>query len=425
MQKNGILGKDSLRNKAKYVQNVKIPEQEMCKMADKKYIITKYNNKILSCLIENNRLLAAGAQSDCGGQIGNIYVGKVKNVVKSINAAFVEIADGELCFLAIGECRKPFLTNREYDGRILSNDEIVVQIKKEPVKTKEAVLTTNISFSGTYAVVTSEESRIGYSNKLTKIVREKIKEYLSVHLSNHPYGVIIRTNAGELTDYSILVQEIEELSKRCDRLLETAKTRTCFSVLEQAPPAYLTSLRDTYMNSYDGIVTDDADIYAHVKRYMEEHQPEEVSKLSFYEDVRLPLMKLYGIESKLEEALSKRVWLKSGGYLIIEPTEALTVIDVNSGKYSGKKDREETFYLINTEAAEEIARQLKLRNISGIIVIDFINMHSEEHNKALMQHFASLLKKDAVKTELIDMTPLGLVEVTRKKINKTLAEQLI
>lgn len=393
-------------------------------MTDKKYIITKYRDKILSCLIDGNLLLSASAQSESAGGLGSIYIGKVKNVVKNIQAAFVEIADGQLCFLPIGECRQPLLTNRQYDGRILSQDEIVVQLAREPVKTKEAVLTTNLSFAGTYAVVTSEKRHIGYSNKLTKEVKSNIKDYLSRHLPSSDYGIVIRTNAGELTDYNILVQEIEALRTRCDRLLATAPTRTCFSVLEQAPQPYMTTLQNTYTDSYDEIVTDDAAVYKALLAYMQEQQPEHIGKVRLYEDRLLPLIKLYSIESKLQEALAERVWLKSGGYLMIEPTEALTVIDVNSGKFDGRKDREETFCLINKEAAEEIARQLRLRNLSGIILVDFINMDREEHNRTLMQQLSSLLKKDAVKTEVIDMTPLGLVEITRKKINKTLAEQL-
>lgn len=393
-------------------------------MTDKKYIITKYHSKILSCLMGHNRLLSVNVQSELGGNIGNIYIGKVKNVVKNLNAAFVEIAGGQLCYLSLDDCRNPYITNRVYDGRILQQDEIVVQLIKEPVKTKEAVVTTNFSFSGKYAVVTAGDTYIGYSNKLTKQVKNEIKAYLSENLSDFPYGAIIRTNAGEVEDYSVLIQELEALRMRCDRIRNIAGTRTCFSILEHVLPTYLLQMRDMYVNQYDAIVTDDREIYEQVKNYLEQYQPEDIAKLTFYEDKLLPLYKLYSLESKLKEAVDKRVWMKSGGYLVIEPTEALTVIDVNSGKCVVKKSKEETAFMLNKEAADEIAIQLKLRNISGIIIIDFINMKEEEHKQQLVAYLASLLKKDAVRTSVIGMTPLGLVEVTRKKVCKTLAEQL-
>ena len=393
-------------------------------MTDKKYIITNYQGRIISCLMSHNRLLSVNAQTAYGGDIGNIYIAKAKNVVKNLNAAFVEIADGELCYLSLEECQNPYLTNRDYDGRILQQDEIVVQLSKEPVKTKEAVVTTNLSFSGKYAVVTVGDSRIGYSNKLTKRVKEEVKTYLSKHLPDFPYGVVIRTNVSELTDYDILIQEILTLKQRCDRIFTIAKTRTCFSVLEQVLPNYLLQMRDMYVDMYDQIVTDDKEIYDQAKNYLLQYQPEDIGKLVFYEDTILPLTKLYALESKLNEALSKHVWLKSGGYLVIEPTEALTVIDVNSGKCTMKKNKEDTFFLLNKEAADEIALQLKLRNISGIVIIDFINMKEEEHKRQIVSYLTSVLKKDSIRTSVVGMTPLGLVEVTRKKVNKTLAEQL-
>lgn len=397
-------------------------------MTDKKYVIVRHLGKILSCLMSNNRLLQANVTTERGGAVGTIYIGKVKNIMRNLNAAFVEIADRELCYLPLEECRLPYMTNRAYDGRILQQDEIVVQLVREPVKTKEAVVTTKLSFTGKYAVIMPEAMskgrHIGYSNKLTETVKRGIAAYLSAHLPDFPYNIIIRTNAGGLTDYAVLIQEIEALSKRCETVLQTAQTRTCYSVLEQAPPTYLMQLRDMYTDRYDRIVTDDRDIYEQTKEYLAACQPEDMAKLVFYEDTSFPLAKLYALDSKLKAALEKRVWLKSGGYLMIESTEALTVIDVNSGKNVGKKDKEHTVFRLNQEAAEEIAIQLRLRNLSGIIIIDFINMQQKEHQQQLLDCLSSLLKEDTVRTDVIDITPLGLVEVTRKKRNKTLAEQL-
>ena len=171
-------------------------------------------------------------------------------------------------------------------------------------------------------------------------------------------------------------------------------------------------------------MTDCADIHRELNVYLTAHQPEDLPKLSFYEKAAPSLDSIYGLSKAFDEALKERVWLKSGGYLIIQPTEALTVVDVNTGKYTGKQKRSDTFLKINLEAARELARQLRLRNLSGIIVADFIDMEREEDKRALMAVLASELKQDPVKTTLVDMTPLGLVEITRKKVQKTLAEQV-
>ena len=189
-------------------------------------------------------------------------------------------------------------------------------------------------------------------------------------------------------------------------------------------PTYIKNLRDIYDDSYTEIITDQADIYQNLCEYFEQNTSQEHANLRLYDDEQISLSSLYGIPSKLEIALGSRVWLKSGGYLVIEPTEALTVIDVNSGKYESKKGTPaDSAYKINMEAAQEIAYQLKLRNLSGIIIVDFINMKKND-NEQLMRYLKQLCSKDSVPTDVIDMTSLGLVEITRKKINKTLKEQL-
>ena len=207
-------------------------------------------------------------------------------------------------------------------------------------------------------------------------------------------------------------------------MLEKAPCRTCYSVLEAAYPSYIQGLRDTYSGALEAILTDIPEYYGQMRSYLEAEQPEDIGKLQLYEDPTLPLLKLYSLEAAMESALSRRVWLKSGGYLVIEPTEALTVIDVNTGKYAGKKNMEEAVLKINLEAAVETARQLCLRNLSGIIIVDFIDMAPEEHKKLLLDTLEAELKKDPVKTVLVEMTKLGLVEITRKKVRKPLHEMV-
>ena len=392
-----------------------------------KLLLTYYKNKILLLHIQDNRLVFAQTFSAKNESIlGNIYVGKVTNVVKNIDAAFVEIYPGQICFLPLKECRHAILTNRSFDKRILAGDEIVVQVVKEAAKTKQPSVTANISFTGTYCVVTTGKKKIGYSNKLKVFEKEKIENFTSEFFAksenlNPSLGYVFRTNCRELHgNFEPLSEELSALTKKADDFLNTAVHRTCYSLLAESPAPFLSALKSMYQNEYDEIITDDKELFEKLKDC--DGLPNE--KIRFYEDERLSLQKLYSVETKLSEALSKQVWLKSGGYLVIEPTEALTVIDVNTGKSIGKCTPEEHYFHTNKEAALEIARQLKLRNLSGIIIVDFINMESKEMEEDLMGVLKNSLKRDSVKTSVVDITPLGLVEITRQKINKPLAEQM-
>lgn len=395
-------------------------------MKERKYIILRKNNQILSLLFHGNRLLHVNAEDEKGSYVGNIYIAKVKNISTNINAAFVEIEPGFACFLALNEMKNAILTNRSYDGRLLAGDEIVVQISKDAVKTKQPVATCALSLSGKYCAISLGKPGIAYSSKLSLKVKTRIGEAMKKEFAFIPEGMgtVIRTNAKDLEDYSPLIEEWKEMIAHLKELTEVSEHRTCYSLLYKRPPEYLIRLRDMYAGQYGEIVTDEEDIYEEIIEYSRKHSDFGLQEVRLYKDNMLSLYKLYSVETRLREALDKKVWLKSGGYLIIEPTEALTVIDVNTGKVTGKKEDEETFFRINMEAAEEIALQLILRNISGIVIVDFINMRGQEHNYELMAHFGNLLKQDPVRTNLVDMTVLGLVEITRMKINKPLKEQL-
>ena len=235
-------------------------------------------------------------------------------------------------------------------------------------------------------------------------------------------GWIVRTNAAEASGETLLEEH--------DRLMEqyqNLKTRSihaaaCTCVL-RSRPSYL----DAILGSRDGvlqeILTDQADIHEEIRRFLAEQMPEDLEKLRLYQDRMLPLKALCRLEKGLEDALREKVWLKSGAYLVIEPTEALTVIDVNTGKFTGGKKKDDTIRKINREAAAEIARQLRLRNLSGIILVDFIGMARPEDSQELLEEMRRLLKRDPMKAAAVDMTALGLMELTRKKKKKTLREQ--
>lgn len=396
---------------------------------DGKVLLTPYKNKILLLLLKNNRLVFAQAFSAENKSIlGNIYLGKVTNVVKNIDAAFVEITPGQICFLPLKECRHALLANRPFDNRILSGDEIAVQVVKEASKTKQPSVSANISFTGTYCVVTTGKQGTGFSNKLKAGEIEELQQFLyqlKEQTSETAFlketGFVFRTNCRELHgNYEPLVQELKDLTKRAEDFLSTVNHRTCYSLLKEAQAPYLSAISSIYQNEYEEIVTDDEVLFQ--KLLTCNRFP--ASKIRLYQDKLLSLQKLYAVETRLSEALGKKVWLKSGGYLVIEPTEALTVIDVNTGKSIGRQSAKEHYFKTNMEAATELALQCKLRNISGIILVDFINMDDKAKEEELLSYLKSLLKKDSVKTTVVDITPLGLVEITRQKISRPLWEQL-
>lgn len=388
------------------------------------YCITNYENRLCGCLLKDGRLFQLQLFSDKKSILGNIYVGKVKNIVKNIDAAFVEIGDGQTCFLPLSEAEFPVLTNRVYDNRIIAGDEILVQVKKEAVKTKDPVLTARLTFQGRYAaVIVDGRQKLNYSHKIEKADKKMLSEVLKSLSLPENISIIIRTEAAELTEYALLTDEISGLLNQAENILRIGKTRTVFSRLNAEIPSFIRMMEEL-PELPDKIITDIPSVHAQLYSYLRDIDRNYADRLVLYQDSMLSLSNLYGLNTKIEDAFKRNIWLKSGGYLVIEPTEALTVIDVNTGKFSGKKEPSETFLRINMEAAEEIARQLQLRNISGIIVVDFINMENKEQDSRLMVYFADLLKNDPVTARLIDMTPLGLVEITRKKVHMSLQEQL-
>ena len=403
-------------------------------------LILERNEQIVSLLYQDNRLvqvkvhednckkhnIKAGEDRSSSLPLHAIFIGKVKNVVPSIDAAFVEVEKGKMGFLPMKQAKNPIIVNRKYDGRIVAGDEILVQIEKEGIKTKDPGLTCNLSFTGKYGVLTTGKQGIGFSTKLdnqTKLFWKQHLEEENVNeiLSQENVGLVIRTNVvglGEETDS--FYKELGALLEQKCKVLDNVSYRTCFSCLYQPMEGYLEDVRDTYEDSYDKIITNKEEIYHRIRETFPT-----MEKVELYEDTRIPLEKLYSVETRLKEALDERVWLKSGAYLVIQQTEALTVIDVNSGKIQKKNPKDDIYHEINKEAAREIALQLRLRNLSGIIVIDFINQNTKEQDSALLSYLSGLVRKDSVKTSVIDMTPLGLVEVTRKKIHKSLREQLV
>lgn len=390
----------------------------------RKILITKEENGIWTWELEDDEVAeihCSPLEQSQGHQptLNSIYIGKVQNIVQNIGAAFIDIG-GVNCYYDISQANQAFFTHKIGKKPLCIGDELVVQVTREAAKTKAPTVSSNLSFTGRYAVLTSGNTRIGASAKISKLKREELKAKLQ-EFKNENYGIILRTNAKD-APFETVLEEIQKLQKRYEHLKETAIHRTCYSCLETAVKPYIADLKNVYLDGLQEIVLEDAEIFEEVKAYFEIEQPEYLSLLRKYEDKLLSLTSLYNLRKVLEHAMSERVWLKHGGYLVIQPTEALTVVDVNSGKDVSKKNTTEAYLKINLEAAQEIARQIRLRNLSGIILVDFINLDDEEAMQTLLKEFRFMLSKDPIQTTLVDVTGLQLVEITRKKVRKPLYE---
>lgn len=395
-----------------------------------KILILELHNKLFSILICHNRIMEIQVEkkTETVGRLGNIYVGRVQNISENIGAVFVEIGKGVTAFLPLAEAAEAIVTNRKPDGKLKGGDELLVQTVKEPVKTKQAGVSAVLSLSGSYAVVEygrkcrnkNREEGVRTSSKMSSKYRHLYKSLEPlIEISRH-FSLIIRTNADGLEDISPVVAEAQALSSRMISLLEIGDKRVCFSCLYQSEPEYLSFVKNSYQSEYDEIVTDRKAIYETLLA----NEWAKSKRIRLYEDAMLPLYKLYSVETRIQELLSPKVWLKSGAYLIIEQTEALIAIDVNTGKYEAGKDREATYLKINLEAAQAIAEALRARNLSGMILVDFINMKKKEHVKRLTESMKAFLAKDPVPAYVVDITGLGLMEITRKRKSKSFAEQI-
>lgn len=392
-------------------------------MMKNKLIITSDENKIISSLFKDRDMIQVSVDFiNQNSILGNIYIGKVKNIIKNINAAFVEISNGLICYYALNNDVLPIMANSS--NKIKIGDELLVQVLKESIKSKSPLVSSKIELTGKYAILIYGKSIVSVSSKITNIdEKNRLKNIAELYV-NDDYGFIIRTNA-ENIDENKIKNEIEYLIETFNQIKKYSIYKSCFSLIYEAPASYICDIRDSYSELIDDFITDDTEIYNKVYDYLSVYQKEDLKKLSLYKDDLLSLNSFYGVKTKLENALKPTVWLKSGASIIIQHTEALTVIDVNTGKaIKGKKAAEETFLKINLEAAKEIAKQIRLRNLSGIIIIDFIDMKSKDDEENLMNELEKYLRKDPIKTTLVSMTALGLVEITRKKIRRPLYEQL-
>lgn len=354
--------------------------------------------------------------------LNSIYVARVDNIIPNIKAAFVRISPKQVCYLSLEDLKEPLYVKKQSKLKDLSiGDEIVVQVTKDAIKTKDPVVSTKLTLAGKYCVLTTDNTSLGVSKKIPESnhlhMSELLRTYVSEQAKENSFGMIIRTNALEATEDTLLA-DLEETIARFLELKAKSAHQCAFTILEKPETSYIQKLKSADLSALDGIFTDEEDIFTEIVEKLPYLKDKGLLKL--YNDDKVSLGILYNFRGSVDKLIEKRVWLKSGANIIIEQLETMTVIDVNSGKNISKN--ETSILEINKEAAIEIARQLRLRNISGMIIIDFINMKSKEHMDGLVSLLKEQIKKDPVPCTFMDVTKLGLVELTRKKTYKSLKE---
>ncbi|HEX4843932.1 MAG TPA: ribonuclease G [Limnobacter sp.] len=368
------------------------------------------------------------------GIVGNVYLGKVVRVLPGMQSAFVDIGLERAAFLHVADLWEHRTYNHHQSRQgttpppaiekmVFEGQTIIVQVSKDPLGTKGARLTTQISLAGRMLVHLPQDPHIGVSQRIeNEGEREELRAKLTRLLPENTGGFIIRTHAEEATDDE-LVADVNYLRTRWREMLELTRTKPAPSLIYEDLTMAQRVVRDLVSGETQAILIDSKETLKNLEVFAATYASEVKDRLQLHQGER-PLFELYNIEDELQKALGRRVELKSGGYLIIDQTEALTTIDVNTGGFIGARNFEETVFKTNLEAAQSIARQLRLRNLGGIIVIDFIDMTGDEHKKAVLAELQRALDRDRARTSVTDFSPLGLVEMTRKRTRESLAHLL-
>jgi ribonuclease E len=356
---------------------------------------------------------------------GNIYLGRVQNVLPGMEAAFVDIATPKNAVLYRGDVQyDPDDVDTPQQERIenilKSRQMIMSQVTKNPIGAKGARLTQEVSLPGRFVVLIPNSKTYGISKRLADDERRRLRSVLD-RVKPAEHGVIVRTAAEHATEQE-LVADMKQLLAEWEGIEARAKQSDGPTLLYREPELAVRVIREEFNAEYRGVIIDDERLYEDVKSYISAFNPELADRVTHYdrETEGLSLFEFHHVHEQLHKALDPKVWLPSGGSLIIEHTEALTVIDVNTGRNVGTSNLEETVFRNNLEAAEEVAHQLRLRDIGGIIVIDFIDMEIKENRRKVLDAFRSALARDKTRTQVFDISELGLVEMTRKRIGEGL-----
>ena len=368
------------------------------------------------------------------GLVGNVYLGKVVRVLPGMQSAFIDIGLERAAFLHVAD-----VWHRQPDGeapgavrasqpvvpiekQVFEGQALTVQVIKDPIGTKGARLSTQISIAGRLLVFLPQDDHVGVSQKISSGQRDELRARLQVLTQPEGGGFILRTNGEDASDAE-LSEDIAYLRKAWARIRDAGTRLPPMSLLHQDLNLLQRVLRDLAGESTQSIRVDSREQFENLLAFGREFTPSTTDKLQHYKGER-PIFDLYGIDEEVARALGRRVDLKSGGYLVVDQTEALTTFDVNTGGFVGARNFDDTIFKTNLEAAQAIARQLRLRNLGGIIIADFIDMVREDHREAVLAEFRKQLSRDRVKTSAGGFSQLGLVEMTRKRTRESLAHML-
>lgn len=387
-------------------------------------IIYRKKDAVVSAAVNDNRLSdirITGPEGDLTP--GDIYVGRIESVVPNINGAFVSIGRERNCFLKLERANYPIASPKHADGKLHAGDVILVQVERDEGRNKPATVVSDFSLTGIHVVLIHGKREVRISSKIEDNTWKAEMRTLVGEWIDGDYAVMLRTNSYKAGTEAIRA-EYDTVLQIYKTLLTAAETRTVGSKLYAGLPDFLCDLRDSGMDTVNRILTEDEDIYNSVLDFAKRFRPDCVQGVELRDKSVYPLEAEFGMKAKLGDLTSRRVWLRSGAYLVFDTTEAMTVVDVNTGKASASKACAKGFLEVNMEAAEELAYQIRLRNLSGIVIVDFIDMDSENDRHELMKRLKDLLENDPVKTRVVDMTKLNLVEITRMKKHRPLEEDV-
>ncbi|AOY76861.1 Rne/Rng family ribonuclease [Clostridium formicaceticum] len=395
-------------------------------------IVDTTMNETRLALIENNELVELYIERKNNKRIvGNIYKGRVTNVLPGMQAAFVDIGLEKNSFLYVKDAvpqEYQYEENETFQDIAIKDlikpgQEIIVQVTKEPIGTKGARVTTHITLPGRYLVLMPYTDYLGVSRRITS-EEERIRLKKAVEeVKPQNMGVIVRTVA-EGKNKEAFNDDIKFLLKLWQKIEKEKKLGFAPRMIYKDFDLVDRTIRDIFSINIDKFVMNNTEDYKGALELVDLISPALKSRIELY-DEELEIFQYYNIETQFKNSILRKIWLKSGGYIVIDSTEALTVIDVNTGKYVGSIDLEDTVFKTNLEAAQEIAKQLRLRDIGGIIIVDFIDMTNEDYVERVLQALEQSLNKDRTKTKILGMTSLGLVEITRKKVRQRLESLLL
>jgi ribonuclease E len=387
-------------------------------------LMTQHHERLQIAVVEGSELVEHYVtKTGTRSMVGNIYLGRVQNVLPGMEAAFVDVGRGRNGVLYAGEVsydEDVDAGDRRIEQALKPGQSVIVQVTKDPLRGKGARLTAQVSLPGRYLVYVPDGGASGISRRLPDAERERLRRILK-NVRPSEAGVIVRT-AAEAASEEDLAADLDRLKKTWEQVRRKARRGRPPKALYEEPDLEERVVRDVFSPAeFQQIITDSREVYERVTTYLHDLAPELADRVKLHEGP-LPVFEEYHVAEQILKALERKVWLPSGGYVIIDRTEAMTVIDVNTGKHVGKTNLEETVVHTNLEAAQEIARQLRLRDIGGIIVIDFIDMLFERNRAQVIRTFQEALARDKTRSQVFDITPLGLLEITRKKVSAGLLE---